>query len=57
MSGYTNLPQEEIKENEHSDQVLTPWEKDLKILEDWLCHLDIEEDYQKETFMLSEEGI
>jgi hypothetical protein len=34
--------QEEMKEEEHTSQMLTPWEKELKLLEDWLCHPDTE---------------
>jgi hypothetical protein len=29
-----------VEEEEHSDDMLTPWEKELKFLEDFLCHPD-----------------
>jgi hypothetical protein len=36
-------------------KMLTQWEKELRMLEDWLCHPDIEDDFPKETFMQSKE--
>jgi hypothetical protein len=42
---------QEKKEEEHSDAILTQWETELKILEDWLDNPTKKEDYQKETVM------
>jgi hypothetical protein len=41
----------EMKEEEHSDQMLTQWDMELRMLEDWLCHPGTKEDFHKETIM------
>jgi hypothetical protein len=46
---------QEMKEEEHSDKMLTQWEKELKMLEDWLRNPETEEDYQKDAVMKSGE--
>jgi hypothetical protein len=44
-----------MKEEEDSDKILTQWEKELKMMEDWLRNLEIEEIYQKDVVMRSGE--
>jgi hypothetical protein len=39
------------KEEEHIDKMLTPWEMELEMLEDWLNHPEPVDDYHKETVM------
>jgi hypothetical protein len=34
-------------EEEHADGMLTPWEKDLDMLEDWLNHLETIDEYHE----------
>jgi hypothetical protein len=36
-------------EEEHAVEFLTPWEKELNMLEDWLNHPELVNDYHKET--------
>ena len=36
---------------EHADKMLTPWEMELEILEDWLNHPELVDDYHKQTVM------
>jgi hypothetical protein len=40
-------------EEEHSDKMLTQWEKELKLLEEWLSNLVIEEDCQRDAVVKS----
>jgi hypothetical protein len=43
-----------VDEEENSYEILIPWEQELKLLEDWLCHLDTEVELSQDTFMQSE---
>jgi hypothetical protein len=38
-------------EEEHEDKILTPWEKELEMLEDWLNHPKLVGNCHKETVM------
>jgi hypothetical protein len=38
-------------EKEHPDEVLTPWEMELEMLEDWLNHPEPVDDFHEETVM------
>jgi hypothetical protein len=38
-------------EEEHADKMLTPWEMELEMLEDWLNHPELVDDYHEETVM------
>jgi len=42
-------------EEEHLSNMLTPWEEELEMLEDWLNNPEPERDYHKETIMQVEE--
>ena len=43
-------------EEEHTNKMLTPWEMELDMLEDWLNHPELVYDYHEETFtQMSEE--
>jgi hypothetical protein len=42
---------EVVAEEDHADKMLTPWEKELEMLEDWLNHLEPVDDFHEETFM------
>jgi hypothetical protein len=46
------------KEEEHADNMLTPWEKELEMMEDWLNHLELVDDCHEERVMqmLAEEN-
>jgi hypothetical protein len=39
------------KEEEHTVDMLTPWEKELEMLEDWLNNLEPVGDYREQTVM------
>jgi hypothetical protein len=52
---HTVVSQRNIQE-EHSGSILTQWEKELKMLEDWLNHPKIEEDYQRDAIMKNSKG-
>jgi hypothetical protein len=39
------------EEEEHADKILTPWEKELEMLEDWLNHLEPVDDCHEKTSM------
>jgi hypothetical protein len=43
-------------QDEHSGSTLTQWEKELEMLEDWLNHPKIEEDYQRDAIMKNRKG-
>jgi len=43
------------KDEEHSIKMFTQWEKEFRMLEDWLCHPSIEVDFPNETVMQSKE--
>jgi hypothetical protein len=38
-------------EEEHADKMLTPWEKELEMLEDWLNHPEPVDDCHEQTVM------
>jgi hypothetical protein len=38
-------------EEEHVDKILTPWEEELGMLEDWLKNLEPVDDYHEQTVM------
>jgi hypothetical protein len=39
------------EEEEHVDKMLTPWEKELEMLEDWLNHPELVDECHEETIM------
>jgi DNA-binding GntR family transcriptional regulator len=39
------------EEEEHADKMLTPWEKELEMLEDWLNHPEPVDDCHEQTVM------
>jgi hypothetical protein len=39
------------KEEEHTVKMLTPWEKELEMLEDWLNNPELVDDYREQTVM------
>jgi hypothetical protein len=41
-----------IKEEEHGYKMLTPWEKELEMMEDWLNHPEPVDDCHEQTIML-----
>ena len=43
-------------QGEHSDSILTQWEKELEILENWLNHPNIGEDYHRNSIMKDSTG-
>jgi hypothetical protein len=47
-----------VAEEEHVDKMLTPWEKELEMMEDWLNHPEPVDDCHEQKFMqiLAEEN-
>jgi hypothetical protein len=41
------------EEEEHSNKMLTQWEKELKLLEDWLSHPETEVDCHEDAVVKS----
>ena len=42
---------EVVVEEEHADKMLTPWEMELEMIEDWLNHPKLVYEFHKETVM------
>jgi hypothetical protein len=47
--------QETKQEEENSDQMLTQWEKEFKMMKDWLDNTDTEDNFQKDVVVKIEE--
>jgi hypothetical protein len=40
-----------VAEEEHADKMLTPWEMELEMMEDWLNHPEPVDNYREKTVM------